>query len=58
MATLVSKVLVFARRKEEAATVAEYCLLMLLIVSVAIVGVGAFGGSVQGLYNTFLQATP
>lgn len=58
MTRLVSRVLRFTRHEEEAATVAEYGLLLLLIVGVVIVAVGLLGGSIQGLYNSFNQVAP
>lgn len=58
MTRLVSRVLWFARRDEEAATVAEYGLLLLLIVLVLIAGVGALGLSIRGLYDSFNQMVP
>ncbi|HET6574290.1 MAG TPA: Flp family type IVb pilin [Fimbriiglobus sp.] len=52
-----SWVLRFARR-EEAATLVEYALLVVLIAVVAVAGVSALGISIQGLYNSLNQMNP
>jgi Flp pilus assembly pilin Flp len=58
MAKLLSRSLRHLVRQEEAATQAEYALLLLLILVVLIGGVGALGTSIRGLYDSFNQVVP